>query len=67
MKKLLSMFISLTLILSSFGTVGVSAVTDPDGHYYHTDDKISTRRVYFFMPSDWYHEISKQTGDTAGM
>ena len=67
MKKLLSMFISLTLVLSSFGTASVSAATDPDGHYDHAYGKVDTRRVYFYMPSDWYNEFSKQTGDTAGM
>ena len=65
-KRLLSLLFAGALV-ASVATVGVSAATDAEGRYEHTDSKVSTRRVWFYMPSDWYNDFSKQTGDTAGM
>ncbi len=65
-KRLLSLLFAGALV-ASVATVGVSAATDAEGRYEHTDSKVNTRRVWFYMPSDWYNDFSKQTGDTAGM
>ena len=65
-KRLLSLLFAVVL-LASVVTVGVSAATDGQNHYVHTDTNVSTRRVWFYMPSDWYNEFSAQTGDTAGI
>ncbi|MBQ1437907.1 MAG: hypothetical protein IIZ07_08250 [Ruminococcus sp.] len=65
-KRLLSLLFAGALV-ASVATVGVSAATDAEGRYEHTDPKVNTRRVWFYMPSDWYNDFSKQTGDTAGM
>ena len=67
MRKKIFSLIFAGALLASIATAGVSADTDAENHYKHTSTKVGTRRVLFYMPSDWTNDFTKDYNNVAGM